>query len=107
MFHPTRLLEVQKTISEDLERIKIYDSVKLYLCWYDQFLVSEEEFNGHYPCSDKKVSLEEVIAIINLVFKKPCIIRHNVIVNPIPTALVLTKRGDIEEYVEICLIKNL
>ena len=109
MFHPSRLIDAQNRISEDLKEINTYDSVKLYLCWYDEFLVSKEDFNGNYPCSKNKVSLTEVIAIINVVFKKPCIIRHNVYINPLPIGLSFKAdiQDEIEKYVEVCLIKNL
>ena len=109
MFHPSRILEVQNKILEDLQEIYTYDSVKLYLCWYDEFLVEKEQYNGRFPCSKFKVSLAEVIAIINVVFKKPCIIRHNIFVNPFPVGLTFESeiQDELEKYVEVCLIKNL
>jgi len=106
MFHSTRLLEAQQRISNDLKYIDDLGSVKLYLCFYDDLLVSEEEWNGYYPCSEKKVSLYEILAIIKVVFNKPCIIRHNILISPIPVGLS-AEQPEIEKYIEVCVIKNL
>jgi hypothetical protein len=105
MFHHSRLIEAQDRILKDLEYLEYGDSVKIYLCWYDEFLVSREDFNGFYPCSNKKVSLNEMLAIINVVFKKPCIVRHNVHGNPYPVKL--PQQSEEEKYIEVCIIKNL
>jgi len=105
MFHHSRLIEAQDRILKDLEYLEYGDSVNIYLCWYDEFLVSREDFNGFYPCSNKKVSLQEMLAIINVVFKKPCIIRHNVNGNPYP--INLPQQQEEEKYIEVCIIKNL
>jgi hypothetical protein len=109
MFHHTQLLNAQRRILKDLEHIEDLGSVKLYLCYYDDLLVSQEEYNGLYPCSNKKVSLYEVLAIINLVFKKPCIVRHNVIISPFPAGLTqnFENQPELEKWVEVCLIQNL
>lgn len=106
MFHLTRLIEAQQRISNDLKHIDDLGSVKLYLCFYDDLLVSQEEWNGKYPCSEKKVSLYEILAIIKVVFNKPCIIRHNILISPIPVGLS-AEQSEIEKYIEICVIKNL
>jgi hypothetical protein len=108
MFHQTRLLEAQQRISNDLKYIDDIGSVKLYLCFYDDLLVSEEEWNGKYPCCDKKVSLYEILSIIKLVFNKPCIIRHNILLSPFPVGLSAeqSEQPEIEKYVEVCIIKN-
>ena len=108
MFHHTQLINAQQRILKDLQHIDDLGSVKLYLCWYDDLLVSREEYNGIYPCSDKKVSLYEVLAIIKVVFKKPCIVRHNVYISPFPAGLVskFEDQPDIEKYIEVCLIQN-
>jgi hypothetical protein len=105
MFHHSRLIEVQQRVSKDLEYLEYSDSVKIYLCWYDEFLVSREDYNGVYPCSNKKVSLQEMLAVINVVFKKPCIVRHNVNGNPFP--VILPEQSEEEKYIEVCIIKNL
>ena len=108
MFHHTQLLNAQQRILKDLQYIDELGSVKLYLCFYDDLLVSQEEYNGLYPCSDKKVSLYEVLAIIKLVFKKPCIVRHNVFISPFPAGLSKKFEGqcELEKYIEVCLIQN-
>lgn len=109
MFHHTQLINAQQRILKDLEHIDELGSVKLYLCYYDDLLVSREEYNGLYPCSDKKVSLYEVLAIIKIVFKKPCIVRHNVIISPFPAGLTsnFENQPELEKYIEVCLIQNL
>jgi len=106
MFHPSQLEMAKQRILMDLQDIEYYKSIKLYLCWYDNFLIPEEEYKGKYPCSDKSVDLKEVIDIIAQNFKKPHTIRHNVLVNPIPAALITLKdeKEDIEKYIEVCLV---
>jgi hypothetical protein len=107
MFDPSRLEEVERLITEELSHIEVYDSLKLYLCWYDEYLVPRNEFNGRYPCSDKKVDLGEVLQIIQKVMKKPYIVRHNSFIT-IPVGLTYKKEDqlEIEKYVEVCLVKN-
>jgi hypothetical protein len=105
MFHPSRLLEAQQRIYSELKYINEIGSVKIYLCFYDDLLVSKEEWNGKYPCSENNVSLFEIISIIKVVFKKPCIIRHNVLLSPIPVGLSV-EQSELEKYVEVCVIKN-
>jgi hypothetical protein len=87
MFHPSRLLEVQSRIFNDLKQIDLYGSVKLYLSWYDEYLSAE-----------KSVSLFEILAIIRVVFKRPHIVRHNVLIGP------MADQEDTEKYVEVCLV---
>lgn len=102
MFHPSRLLEVQSRIFNDLKQIDLYGSVKLYLCWYDEYLVPEKD----YPCSSKSVSLFEILAIIRVVFKRPHIVRHNILIGPMPNGLTMQAEDqeEIEKYVEVCLV---
>ena len=103
MFHPSQLELATQRILMDLYDIEYYRSIKLYLCWYDHFLIPDSEYKGIYPCSDKSVDLKEVIDIIAQNLKKPHIIRHNVLVGPLPAAM---KRyvEDTEKYVEVCLV---
>ncbi len=109
MFHHTQLLNAQQRILKDLQNIDELGSVKLYLCFYDDLLVSSEEYNGKYPCCEKNVSLYEVLAIIKVVFKKPCIVRHNVIISPFPSGILskFEEQSEVEKWVEVCLIQNL
>jgi hypothetical protein len=88
MFHPSRLLEVQSRIFDDLKQIDLYGSVKLYLSCYDEYLVAE-----------KSVSLFEILAIIRVVFKRPHIVRHNVLIGR-----MAEDQEDTEKYVEVCLV---
>lgn len=88
MFHPSRLLEVQSRIFDDLKQIDLYGSVKLYLCWYDEYLVAE-----------RSVSLFEILAIIRVVFKRPHIVRHNVLIGR-----MAEDQEETEKYVEVCLV---
>lgn len=107
MFHESQIENVKRRIEEDLYYIEELGSRKLYLCWYDEYLIPSGEFKGIYPCSNKRVDLKEVIDIIKDVIKKPCIIRHNVIgANPIPVFLMdkSDSQQECELYVEICLI---
>jgi hypothetical protein len=106
MFHPSRLLEVQSRIFDDLKQIDLYGSVKLYLCWYDEYLVAEKDYNGNYPCSEKSVSLFEILAIIRVVFKRPHIVRHNVLIGQMPVAKTTDAEDqeETEKYVEVCLV---
>lgn len=107
MFHPSRLEEVERLITEELSYIEDDGSLKLYLCWYDEYLVPRNEFNGRYPCSDKKVDLYEVLRIIDKVMKKPHIVRHNVMTT-VPVGLFHEKEDqlELEKYVEVCILKN-
>ncbi len=43
MFHHTQLLNAQQRILKDLQNIDDMGSVKLYVCWYDDLLVSRED----------------------------------------------------------------
>jgi hypothetical protein len=106
MFHPSQLERVEDQIYHDLELIGNLGSVKLYLCWYDEFLLPESEWNGKYPCSDRTVSVEDVIQIVKKVMIRPCIIRHNVLLGPLPAALnaKAQSQSPLETYVEVCLV---
>lgn len=106
MFHPSQLQRVEDQIYYDLSTIGNLGSVKLYLCWYDEFLVHESEWNGKYPCSDNSVAVEDVIQIVKKVMIRPCIIRHNVLVGPLPAALNTKAytQSPVETYVEVCLV---
>ncbi|NDB85859.1 MAG: hypothetical protein EB127_24640 [Alphaproteobacteria bacterium] len=104
MFHPSQLEMAKQRIIMDLQGIEYYRSIKLYLCWYDNFLIPDEDYKGIYPCSDNSVDLKEVIDIVAEALKRPHIIRHNVLVSPIPAALVSLKELDVERYIEVCLV---
>jgi hypothetical protein len=108
MFHPSRLEDLKKQIAHELSDIDYYGSTKLYLCWYDEFLVAKEDYNNNYPCCEKEVSLHEVIEIVREVFNRPCIIRHNVHVSPIPAGIsaIFESQNQCEKYVEVCLVFN-
>uniref|UniRef100_A0A6C0JK57 Uncharacterized protein n=1 Tax=viral metagenome TaxID=1070528 RepID=A0A6C0JK57_9ZZZZ len=106
MFHPSQLEMAKRRIAMDLQDIEYYRSIKLYLCWYDNFLIPDEDYKGYYPCSDKSVDLKEVIDIVREAMKKPHIIRHNVLVSPLPAAMIRYReeQADAEKYVEVCLV---
>lgn len=106
MFHPSQLEMAKRRIAMDLQDIEYYRSIKLYLCWYDNFLIPDEDYRGYYPCSDKSVDLKEVIDIVRESIKKPHIIRHNVLVSPLPAAMIRYReeQADAEKYVEVCLV---
>jgi len=95
--------EVRAQITRDLADIEYYGSTKLYLCWYDEFLVAKEHYNNNYPCCNSRVELIDVINIIREVCKKQYIIRHNVLVSPFPASV--KEQYSPEEYcVEVCLV---
>jgi hypothetical protein len=106
MFHPSQIDRVKNQIVSDLSSIEVLGSVKIYLCWYDEFLVSQSEWNGEYPCSDKSVSLQELIHLIKKVMMKQCIIRHNVLIDPIPVYISsqAESQSPLEKYIEVCLV---
>lgn len=108
MFHESRLAEVEAKVMQDLERMDIYGSVKIYLCFYDEYLVPKGSFNGFYPCSDKNVELEDIIEIVKRIYIKPYIIRHNVMKSPVPVGIshLSETQDELEKYVEVCEIKN-
>lgn len=92
--------EVRAQITRDLADIEYYGSTKLYLCWYDEFLVAKAH---DYPCCNSRVQLIDVINIIREVCKKQYIIRHNVLVSPFPASI--KEQYSPEEYcVEVCLV---
>jgi hypothetical protein len=106
-FHPEQLEAVERRIINDLSIIELYGSVKLYTCFYDQYMIPDSEWKGVYPCSDKTVNINDVIDIVNKVMTRPYIIRHNVIdVGPLPAFLMGHGQDECEKYVEVCLIKN-
>jgi hypothetical protein len=106
-FHPEQLEAVKKQIKYDLRLIDTHGSIKLYVCFYDQFMIPDSEWNGRYPCSDKTVYFGDVITIVNEVMTQPYIIRHNVInAQPLPAFLMGHNQKECEKYVEVCLIKN-
>lgn len=106
MFHDTRYEEVKQRVVADLKSIDNLGSVKLYLCWYDEYMVPKDAYNGRYPCSDKNVCVYNLIDIVREVFTRPYIVRHNVIVSPFPAGLTYQyeDQPEIEKYVEVCLI---
>jgi hypothetical protein len=104
MFHPSRIESVKDQIFLDLAVIDVLGSVKLYLCWYDEYLVPESEWNGKYPCSDRMVSLVDVIRLVKQLIVRPCIIRHNILVDPLPVAIGSIVQSPLEQYVEVCLV---
>lgn len=85
MFAEEHLEVVHSKIHNELLNIGIYDSVKISLERYKAYVCKTERLDT--------VSLIEMIAIINKVFTKPCIIRnykeHN------------------DTIIEVCLVKNL
>lgn len=104
MFHPTQLEKARERIAKELARIDNYGSVKIYLCFYDDLLVPDGEYNGEYPCSDEQVSLKEVIDIIREVLPEGSfVIRHNVqVVGTIPAGLLVGEEQDpITQFVEV------
>jgi hypothetical protein len=107
MFHESQLENVRNRIEKDLYNIEELGSRKIYLCWYDEFLIPASEYKGTYPCSDKTVDLREVIFIVKDIVKRPCIVSHNVIgYDPIPAFLLLQSetQSNCEKYVEVCLV---
>jgi hypothetical protein len=106
MFHESRIEEVEIKVMQELERMDVYGSVKIYLCFYDEYLVPKGSYNGRYPCSDKNVELKDIIEIINRIYIKPHIIRHNVLTSPIPVGISDVTEDELEKYVEVCEIKN-
>lgn len=107
-FDPTQLEAVKKHIQRDLVLLDLHGSTKLYICWYDQYMIPDSEWNGLYPCSDKSVYFGDVIDIVKQVMTKPYIVRHNVLCGPLPACLMdKSKRQDeCEKYVEVCLIQK-
>lgn len=104
MFHPSQLQKARERIAKELARIDNYGSVKIYLCFYDDLLVPDGEYNGEYPCSDERVSLKEVIDIIREVLPNGSfVITHNVQeAGAIPAGLLLGEEQDpVTQYVEV------
>ena len=108
MFHESRIQEVEAKVMQELERMDMYGSVKIYLCFYDEYLVPKGTYNGFYPCSDKNVELEDIIEIIDRIYINPHIIRHNVLKSPVPVGIshLSQTQDELEKYVEVCLVKN-
>ena len=107
MFHQERIEEVKKRIAADLRLIDLYGSVKLYLCWYDEFLIAKEDWNGLYPCSDNYVQLKDVIDIVKDIMKCPYIIRYNSLsAQVMPAFLISSDEDECEKYVEVCKVFN-
>lgn len=106
MFHESRYEEVKQRIIADLKSIDNIGSVRLYLCWYDEYMVAKDAYNGRYPCSNKNVSIYDVIDVVREVFTRPHIILHNVIVSPFPVGIKYQRdsQAEIEKYVEVCLV---
>jgi len=106
-FHPEQLEAAKKQIKNDLRLLDDYGSVKLYICFYDQFMIPDSEWKGVYPCSDKTVHIGDVIAIVNEVMTEPYIIRHNVInAQALPAFLMGHNQNECEKYVEVCVVKT-
>ena len=106
-FHPEQLEAVKKQIKNDLRLLDTYGSVKLYICFYDQFMIPDSEWKGVYPCSDKAVHISDVLDIVHEVMTQPYITRHNVInAGPLPAFLMGHNQDECEKYVEVCLIKT-
>jgi len=107
MFHPSRLQEVEDRIDNDLSCAMDFGSVKLYLCWYDEYLVDKENWKGVYPCSDKRVCPHEVMAIIKNLMLRPFIIRHNCYFSAYPVGIsdIAERQRDEERYIEVCLVQ--
>jgi hypothetical protein len=106
-FHPDQLEAVKNHITNDLRLIEEYGSVKLYVCFYDQYMIPDSEWKGVYPCSDKYVHFSDVLNIVKEVMTQPYIVRHNVIkAGPIPAFLMDHHQDECEKYIEVCLIQN-
>jgi hypothetical protein len=106
-FHPEQLEAVKRQIKNDLRLLDEYRSVKLYICFYDHYLIPDSEWKGIYPCSDHYVQLSDVLNIVNEVMTKPYIVRHNIVnAQPLPAFLMDHRQDECEKYVEICLIQN-
>ena len=109
-FHPTQLEAVQKHIQQDLVLLDRYGSIKLYICWYDQYMIPDSEWKGVYPCSDNSVYFGDVIDIVKQIMTKPYIVRHNVLkCGPFPVCLMEKSetQQECEKYVEVCLIQKM
>jgi len=106
MFHPSRIAEVESQIRRDLRRIDMYGSVKIYLCFYDEYMVSKENWKGVYPSTKENVSLIEMIDLIRSNVNRQCIIRHNVLVSPMPVGIhfMSEDQSELEKYIEVCLV---
>jgi len=106
-FHPDQIEAVTKRIARDLLLLEPYGSAKLYICWYDQYLIPDSEWKGVYPCSDSTVQLRDVLDIVKTLMTEPYIVRHNVInAGPLPAYLMDHNQDECEKYLEICLINN-
>jgi len=106
MFHPSRIPEVENQIRSDLRRIDMYGSVKIYLCFYDEYMVSKQDWKGVYPSSSENVSLLELIELVRSIMNRPCIIRHNVMISPVPVGIhyISEDQSELEKYIEVCLV---
>jgi hypothetical protein len=108
-FHPTQLESVKKHIQRDLLLLEPHGSTKLYMCWYDHYMIPDSEWKGIYPCSDKSVYFGDVIDIVKEIMKKPYIVRHNVLnCGSLPACLIdeSVRQDECEKYVEVCLIQK-
>lgn len=99
MFHPSQLQKARERIAKELARIDNYGSVKIYLCFYDDLLVPD----GEYPCSDKRVELNDIIDLVREVMTGSFVIRHNVQeAGAIPAGLLIAGEQDpVTQYVEV------
>lgn len=108
MFHPSRIEEVETELLKILRNIDLIGSVKIYLCFFDEYMIPREDWRGFYPCSNENVSLDELIMLIKKVYKGKYIIRHNVILSPFPGGLIkkVENQEECEKYIEVCLIQD-
>jgi hypothetical protein len=105
-FHPDQLEAVKRQIEMDLSNIETYGSIKLYICWYDHFQITDAEWKGVYPCCEHYVNIKEVIDIVKQVLKQPYIIRHNVLkAQALPAFFMDHSQDECEKYVEVCLVQ--
>jgi hypothetical protein len=106
MFHPSRISDVENQIKYDLRHIDMVGSVKIYLCFYDEYMVSKQDWKGVYPSSKENVSLYELIELVRNNVNRPFIIRHNVMISPIPVGIhhISEDQSELEKYIEVCLV---
>lgn len=104
MFHPTKAEAVKLRITNDLGMLYSLGTVKLYLCWYQDYLYEnhEEEKN-----TNRSVTIHDVARILEEVIHLPYVIRHNVIHAQAFPAFLMKEQDECETYIEISLIKNL
>lgn len=102
MFHTSQTERAKRRIQDELKEIDVYGSVKVYLCFFDDLMVADSEYNGLYPCSEKSPDLKEMISMIRECMTGSYTISTNVPFGGVPAEL--DYRPSTKDYIEVCRV---